>query len=73
MDFIMGLPRTRRQHDFIKVIVDRVAKFAHFLDVKTIDSVEDYKGLGTQANLSTTFPPRTNGQVERTIQTLENS
>ncbi|WMV09508.1 hypothetical protein MTR67_002893 [Solanum verrucosum] len=29
------------------------------------------KGLGTQVNLSTTFNPQTDGQAERTIQTLE--
>ncbi|WMV24219.1 hypothetical protein MTR67_017604, partial [Solanum verrucosum] len=45
MDFITGLPRTRRQHDSIWVIVYRVTKFAHFLDVKTIDSAEDYAKL----------------------------
>ena len=29
------------------------------------------KGLGTQVNLNTTFHPQMDGQVERTIQTLE--
>ncbi|KAH0781192.1 hypothetical protein KY290_000790 [Solanum tuberosum] len=50
MDFITRLPRTRRQHDSIWVIVDKVIK---------------------SVNLSTTFHPRTDGQVDRTIQTLE--
>ncbi|WMV54684.1 hypothetical protein MTR67_048069 [Solanum verrucosum] len=45
MDFITGLPRTHRQHDFIWVIVDRVTKSAHFFVVKTIDSAEDYAKL----------------------------
>ena len=35
MDFITGLPRTRRQHDSIGVIVDRMTKSSHFLAVKT--------------------------------------
>ena len=33
MDFVTGLPRTRRQHDAIWVIVDRLMKLAHFLPV----------------------------------------
>ena len=35
MDFITGLPRIRRQHDLIWVIVDRMTKSSHFLAVKT--------------------------------------
>ena len=45
MDFILGLPRTRRQHDYICVIVDRIAKSSRFLAVKTTYSAEDYAGL----------------------------
>ncbi|WMV07831.1 hypothetical protein MTR67_001216 [Solanum verrucosum] len=40
-----GLPCTRRQHDSIWVIVDRVTKSYRFLAVKTIDSAEDYAKL----------------------------
>ncbi|KAH0757858.1 hypothetical protein KY290_021351 [Solanum tuberosum] len=47
MDFITGLPRSRRQHDSI------------------------WKGLGSKVNLSTAFHPQTDGQTERTIQTIE--
>jgi hypothetical protein len=35
MDFIAGLPTTRKGHDSIWVIVDRLTKSAHFLPVKT--------------------------------------
>ncbi|WMV08940.1 hypothetical protein MTR67_002325 [Solanum verrucosum] len=45
MDFITSLPCTRRHHDSIWVIVDKVAKSTHFLAVKTIDSAEDYAKL----------------------------
>jgi len=47
IDFIMGLPRTHRQHDSIWVIVDRVTKSSYFLAVKTTDSAEDYAKLYT--------------------------
>ncbi|WMV32800.1 hypothetical protein MTR67_026185 [Solanum verrucosum] len=71
MDFITGLPRTRRQHDSIWVIVDRVTMSSRFLVVKTTDSKSFQKDLGTQVNLITTFHPQTDGQAERTIHTLE--
>ncbi|WMV35099.1 hypothetical protein MTR67_028484 [Solanum verrucosum] len=78
MDFITGLPRSRRQHDSIWVIVDRMNKSAHFLPVKTTHSAEVMSGyifkrwLGFKGvNLSTAFHPQKNGQAERTIQTLE--
>ena len=40
MDFVTGLPWTQRQHDAIWVIVDRLAKSAHFLLVNVEDSLE---------------------------------
>jgi hypothetical protein len=35
MDFIIGLPRTNKQHDSIMVVVDKLTKDAHFVPVKT--------------------------------------
>ena len=40
MDFVTGLPRTRRQHDAIWVIVDRLTKSAHFLPVSNDDPLD---------------------------------
>ena len=40
MDFVTGLPRTRRQHDAIWVIVDRLTKSAHFLPVSNDDALD---------------------------------
>ena len=34
MDFVMGLPKTRKGNDVIWVIVDRLTKSAHFLSMK---------------------------------------
>ena len=42
MYFITGLPRTRRQHDSIWVIVHRMTKPSRFLAFKTTYSIEDY-------------------------------
>ncbi|WMV18363.1 hypothetical protein MTR67_011748 [Solanum verrucosum] len=45
MYFITRLPRSRRQHDSIWVIVDRMTKSPHFLSIKTTHSAEDYAKL----------------------------
>ena len=42
MYFITGLPRSRRKHGFIWVIVDRTTKSNHFLPVKTTHTAKDY-------------------------------
>jgi hypothetical protein len=34
MDFIIGLPRTGKQHDSIMVVVDKLTKAAHFIPLK---------------------------------------
>ncbi|WMV49722.1 hypothetical protein MTR67_043107 [Solanum verrucosum] len=76
MDFIIGLPRTRRQHDSICVIVDKVTKSVRFLAVKTTNSVEDYAKLYINSIVRLHGVPLsirgpTDGQAERTIHTLE--
>lgn len=40
MDFLIGLPRTRKQHNAIWIIVDRLTKSAHFLVILQTDSLE---------------------------------
>ena len=39
MDFIVGLPRTFQKHDAVWVIVDRLTKSTHFLQVQASDSL----------------------------------
>jgi hypothetical protein len=45
MDFIVGLPRTSREHDSIWVIVDRLMKLAHFVPVGTRYRARQYAEL----------------------------
>ncbi|WVZ84183.1 LOW QUALITY PROTEIN: hypothetical protein U9M48_031239, partial [Paspalum notatum var. saurae] len=45
MDFIVGLPRTQKGYDSIWVIIDRLTKSAHFLNVKTHYTATTYSEL----------------------------
>ncbi|GJZ68480.1 putative reverse transcriptase domain-containing protein [Tanacetum coccineum] len=64
MDFITTLPKTSGGYDTIWVIVDHVTKFtSNFWRAFQ-------KALGTCLDMSTTYHPQTDGQSERTIQTL---
>ncbi|GJT94371.1 putative reverse transcriptase domain-containing protein [Tanacetum coccineum] len=106
IDLITKFPRSRSGHDVIWVIVDRLTKSAHFLEIHEDFSTEKlvrlyidvivarhgvpvsiildqygrftshfwqtvHKVLGTRLDLSTVYHPQTDGQSERTIQTLE--
>ncbi|GJU75571.1 putative reverse transcriptase domain-containing protein [Tanacetum coccineum] len=77
MDLITKLPRSRSRHDAIWVIVDRLTKSAHFLAIREDFSTEKLarlyidRALGTRLDFSTAYHHQTNGQSERTIQTLE--
>ncbi|GJU35488.1 putative reverse transcriptase domain-containing protein, partial [Tanacetum coccineum] len=73
MDFVTKLPRTPSGYDTIWVIVDRLTKFAHFLPIRENDPMDKsfQKAMGTRLDISTAYHSQTDGQSERTIQTLE--
>ncbi|GJS07257.1 putative reverse transcriptase domain-containing protein [Tanacetum coccineum] len=78
MDFIMKLPKSSQGYDIIWVIVDRLTKSAIFVPMRETDPMERLarmylkeKALGTNLDMSTAYHPQTDGQSERTIQTLE--
>nr|GEY14691.1 putative reverse transcriptase domain-containing protein [Tanacetum cinerariifolium] len=82
MDFVTKLPKTMTGQDTIWVIVDRLTKSAHFLPIREDDTLEKLtrqylkeksfnKALGTRLDMSRAYHLETDGQSERTIQTLE--
>ncbi|GJU82457.1 putative reverse transcriptase domain-containing protein [Tanacetum coccineum] len=73
MDFVTKLLKISYGQDTIWVTIDRLIKTADFLPMKETDSIEKLtrQTLGTQLDMSMAYHPETNGQSERTIQTLE--
>ncbi|GJW28671.1 hypothetical protein Tco_0045546 [Tanacetum coccineum] len=74
MDFITKLPKTSNGHDTIWVIVDRLTFHPYLRDRYHFTSrfwQSLQSALGTQLDMSTAYHPETDGQSERTIQTLE--
>ncbi|GJY05269.1 putative reverse transcriptase domain-containing protein [Tanacetum coccineum] len=84
MDFITKLPKTAARFNSIWVIVDRLTKSAHFLPMKETDSTEKLMRMYMKEIVARHGIPvsiisdrdshltlRTDGQSERTIQTLE--
>nr|GEX95288.1 putative reverse transcriptase domain-containing protein [Tanacetum cinerariifolium] len=77
MDFI--IPKSSQGFDTIWVIVDRLTKSAHFLPIRENDPMDKLarlyldriKALGTNLDTSTAYHPETDGQSDKTIQTLE--
>ncbi|GKD78476.1 putative reverse transcriptase domain-containing protein, partial [Tanacetum coccineum] len=78
MDFVTKLPKSSQGYDTIWVIVDRLTKSAIFVPMRETDPMDKLarmylkeKALGTNLDMSTAYHPQTDGQSERTIQTLE--
>jgi hypothetical protein len=59
MDFIVGLPKTTKGFDSIWVIIDQLAKIAHFLRVKVKYRVITYAKLYIARILSLHGVPKT--------------
>ncbi|GKC13255.1 putative reverse transcriptase domain-containing protein, partial [Tanacetum coccineum] len=80
--FVTKLPKSSQGYDTIWVIVDRLTKSAIFVLMRETDPLEKLarmylkerslqKALGISLAMSMAYHPETDGQSERTIQTLE--
>nr|GEX52969.1 hypothetical protein [Tanacetum cinerariifolium] len=82
MEFVTKLPKSSQGYDTIWVIVDRLTKSVIFVPMRETDPTEKLarmylkekslqKALGTSLDMRTAYHSETDGQSERTIQTLE--
>nr|GEY61230.1 putative reverse transcriptase domain-containing protein [Tanacetum cinerariifolium] len=82
MDFVTKPPKSSQGYDAIWVIDDRLTKSAIFTPIRETDPMDKLERiylkerslqntLGTRLDMSTAYHPETDGQSERTIQTLE--
>ncbi|GJV26850.1 putative reverse transcriptase domain-containing protein, partial [Tanacetum coccineum] len=66
MDFVTKLPKSSTRHSVpVSIILDRDGRFTSYLWQAFQEA------LGTRLDMSTAYHPQTDGQSERTIQTLE--
>nr|GEW82580.1 putative reverse transcriptase domain-containing protein [Tanacetum cinerariifolium] len=79
MDFISKLPKTSNGHDIIWVIIDRLAKFAHFIPTRATDSMETLTRLHIREIVSrhgvpiSTISDRDSHFTSRFLQSLHNA
>ncbi|GJX93922.1 hypothetical protein Tco_0348508 [Tanacetum coccineum] len=76
MDFITKLPKTSSGQDTIWEVVSRHGVPVSIISDRDSKFTSNFwkslnKALGTQLDMSTTYHPQTDGQSERTIQTLK--